>query len=299
MEQQQQNLITDDFIIQEILEKKHYIELILKKDDEDKISAFIKNNIDIFLRMYKINDHIICQAKPRLKRNKNVLDIVSIKKYDLDNDVQQQQTSSKIDYEKYIKKLDGYIEQVKDKDYRLILDEFFANENIREIFFLSPAAKNNHHNYEFGLLQHSIEVTEIALFIGEYYPPINKDLLITGCLLHDVGKAKSYDFKNNDIIKTEWESFLGHLSLSAIFISKMLPEGFNSQKARSIYHLVLSHHGKKEWGSPVECKTKEAQILHHADMISSTIQHIDNLEYVNGQSKFDELTKRIWFKEGI
>jgi 3'-5' exoribonuclease len=285
-------LITDDFFIQEIIEKKHFLVIILKKDVEI-VEAILKDNIDIFLRTFVINDHVVCQAKPRVKRTKTVLDIVWIKKYDLQI---TNQLDTKIDIELFIKKLDVFVENVKDKDYKLILNEFFQNENIREIYFQSPAAKNNHHNFESGLLQHSIEVTEISVFLANYYPQrVNLDLLVTGCLLHDVGKIKSYDFKNNEIVKTDWDDLLGHLSMSAIFISKMLPEGFDSHKSKLLYHLILSHHGKLEWGSSVLCKTKEAEILRFADEISSSLSHIDALEFINNISKPDELNKRVWY----
>ena len=72
------------------------------------------------------------------------------------------------------------------------------------MFFIAPAAKDNHHNYESGLLQHSVEVTNIALSIASNFKNINLDLLTTGALLHDIGKVKTYEFLKSGIIKTDW-----------------------------------------------------------------------------------------------
>ena len=82
--------------------------------------------------------------------------------------------------------------------------------------------------------------------------------------------------------------------MSAIFISKIMPQDFDSKKAMLLYHLVLSHHGIN---SPVECKMKEANILNFADGLSSRMRHLDLLSFTNHWSKFDELTKRAWYIE--
>lgn len=293
MDYEKNEIITNDFYIKEIIEKKKYLELILKNEDEEEVSAILRDNIDLFIRVYKKGDHIICKAKVRKKKEKIYLEIGYIKKYDLKI---EDTTKNRINSEDYVNRFFQLIDSIKDTDYRELLDGFFGNEKTKELFFESPAAKNNHHNYEFGLLQHSVEVAEVAIFIGEYFGDVNLDLLITGCLLHDIGKVKSYEFEKNTIKKTDWEYLLGHLSISTIFVSKVISSNFPANKAMMLYHLILSHHGRLAYGSPIEYKMKEAKILNVADGLSVTMNRLNSFNYINHWSKFDDLTKRIWYK---
>jgi 3'-5' exoribonuclease len=136
------------------------------------------------------------------------------------------------------------------------------------------------------------------LSIGSYFEPVNRDLLICAGLIHDIGKLKSYDVDEDKIkiSKTDWDSLLGHLSMSTIFLSKIIPSDFDSHKAMLLYHMILSHHGELQHGSPVGFKTKEAYIMHKADQISSTLNHVSALNFTNNWAK-DELTQRSWYNK--
>lgn len=293
MDYKQRSLITDTFVIQEIKNRKSFLEIQLKKESQ-VFSAILKDNIDLFVRTYQVGETVVCQAKVRQRKDQPLLEIIYVKKYDLKTELVE---TTNLDCKQLESRLDFFIANVKDHDYKTLLNEFFQHEEIREMFLQSPGAQGKHHCYQYGLLEHTIEVTEIATFLGSLYAPVNMDLLVTGCLLHDMGKIKSYEFKSPNIIKTDWEHLLGHLSMSVIFMAKMLPEGFNPDKAKLIYHMLLSHHGNVEWGSPVPCKMKESQILFLADYSSYSLNHIDGLDYVNKWSKLDEVTKRQWYKE--
>jgi 3'-5' exoribonuclease len=291
MELEQGKVITGVFTIEKISINEHLAELELN-NGTTKIIGLLKNNVDIFSKTYSIGEKIVCKGKIRKRRKNNCLDIIYISKNMLES-----QINKKFNSEGYIERFQEIISSVTDVDYKSILDNCF-NDDVKELYFTYPAAKGNHHNYIHGLLQHSIEVVDISLFLANYFE-VNKDLLICAGLLHDIGKLKSYDVKDGfKVEKTDWDGLLGHLAISALFVSRIIPPEVDQNKAMLLYHLILSHHGSQEFGSPVVCKTKEAYILSKADELSSALNHIDLLNYKGNWSEEDNKTsfKRSWYR---
>lgn len=277
--------IVDNYVIKRIdkLETPESPLRLVLENKSGEYKSLMKDNKEEFLANFKCGDMIKCSS---VKEN-NILNIVYVKK------LKQKKT---IDADFYINKCEWLIDKVQDKDYKILLARIFNDKDIIDLFFNFPAAKSRHHAYTHGLIQHSVEVAEIALFIGKYYQA-NLDLLITAALLHDIGKIRSYDFEDDKIQKTNWEHLLGHLPISALFVSKIIPEDFDLEKAMLLYHLILSHHGKLTSGSPVECKTLESFILFQADDISAKCNYINNLQYgKDGWSQPDKYNREQWFK---
>lgn len=286
------NIFTDDFIIRKITKKRKTAELTLEKDGTE-IRGIVKSNLDLFLRSYKEEDHIICQGKVRKRGDELHLDIAQLRRYDLGEDAPQPD----FDFQKYLTRFEEIVNSVEDPDYKMILEAFFQEEQIKEQFLEAPAARGNHHAYSSGLLQHTVETTDVAISIAQYYGDVDTDLLVTACLLHDIGKLRSYEMTDKQIERTDWDELIGHTCISALFISKFVSDlKINPDKIKMLYHLVLAHHGRKEWGSPVEMKMKEAVILNHADGLSSYLNHIGNLSFNGNWSEFDKLNNRKWFK---
>ncbi len=166
--------------------------------------------------------------------------------------------------------LDELIESVESTECRRLLDRFFGHDRFRDLFCTAPAAARIHQAWIGGLLEHTLAVMRTALHLGEQYKPYDRDLLITGTLFHDVGKIREYNWKRS-IVYTDEGRLLGHISIGASMIDGAIralqrePEGFSEHYRTHIIHLILSHHGKLEYGAPVVPKTKEALILHYAD----------------------------------
>jgi 3'-5' exoribonuclease len=141
---------------------------------------------------------------------------------------------------------------------------------------MAPAAKANHHAYIGGLLEHTLNVTELCVSIASRYREVNFDLLIAGALLHDIGKVEEYTYFPK-IDRTDIGRLLGHLVIGYEMIMRKIREmknfrgGFPEDLKLQILHLVISHHGELEWGSPVRPMTLEAQILHFADNMDSKV----------------------------
>ncbi|MBI5869978.1 MAG: HD domain-containing protein [Actinobacteria bacterium] len=151
----------------------------------------------------------------------------------------------------------------------VLLDEIFTDD-LYHAFCEAPAAKGFHHNYIHGLLEHSISVCHVAAAIAEQYPELNRDLLVTGAILHDIGKTIEFDY-TTAIDYSDPGRLLGHIVLGERIVADAIArlEAFPQELALQLQHLILSHHGEKEYGSPIRPKTPEAFLLNHADDIDA------------------------------
>lgn len=162
----------------------------------------------------------------------------------------------------------------KDLVSQILLDKDFVNE-----FSVAPAARTLHHAYVGGLLEHTLSMVEIAKFMAGHYPYVNKDLLISGVLLHDMGKAMEYE-TGAAFDFTDDGRLVGHIVRAIVIVEKAAEkvDGISEKELRELVHLIASHHGYLEWGSPVAPKTLEAILLHQIDMIDSRVQgYFDHL----------------------
>jgi len=159
-----------------------------------------------------------------------------------------------------------------------IATEFFKKN---KLFFSFPAAIGHHHNYIYGLLEHTVFVGENCLSMAEHYPTyINQDILLFSAIFHDVGKMSEYEQDEYGLLTdyTKEGHLIGHINIGYEIVKNLLDNnGYHEEShAENILHCILSHHGKKEWGSPVEPKTMEAIMLHHADYQDAQINAIES-----------------------
>ncbi len=177
---------------------------------------------------------------------------------------------SPVDPEAALAELRRLIAGVGDADYRALLEAFFADSELVEKFRRAPAAKRNHHATLGGLLEHTVSVGKLAETFGAAAPEgFNRDLLLCGALLHDIGKIEelggglTFDY-------TDSGQLLGHLTIGVLMVEKRaLLSDLPRLKKELVMHLILSHHGKHEYGSPVLPKTPEALALHHLDNLDA------------------------------
>ncbi|MEC1670807.1 3'-5' exoribonuclease YhaM [Bacillus mojavensis] len=157
-----------------------------------------------------------------------------------------------------------------------------------------PAATKNHHEFVSGLAYHVVSMLNLAKAIADLYPSLDRDLLYAGVILHDLGKVKelsgpvatSYTVEGN---------LLGHISIMVTELSKAAEElQIDSEEVLILQHLILSHHGKAEWGSPKPPMVKEAEILHYIDNLDAKMNMMDRaLERV----KPGDYTERVFALE--
>ena len=178
---------------------------------------------------------------------------------------------TKHDIDKLWEEFEGYIAQLNDRDYRRIIQVVFGNEEVSERFRQSPAAKNNHHAYIGGLLEHTVSLLRYAAaFCDSSSVTLERDLLLAGTMLHDIGKI--YELSLGVIIDyTDRGKLLGHLIIGSMLVEEAvrgMPE-FPEEKKNLLEHMILSHHGKYEYGSPVLPAIPEAFALHHIDNLDA------------------------------
>ncbi|MGI5940151.1 MAG: 3'-5' exoribonuclease YhaM family protein [Thermoleophilia bacterium] len=177
--------------------------------------------------------------------------------------------------------LQFHIGSVYDRDYSALLESIFGDAQFLEIFITAPAAKLFHHAYLGGLVEHTVAVAEMCDFVSQQYGRVNRDLLLTAALLHDVGKTRELSF-DVTIDYTDAGRLLGHVIQGVTLVTdsaRRLPS-FPEKKLQPLLHCIVSHHGELEWGSPKRPKTIEALILHHVDNLDAKVKGF--LEIVEG-----------------
>jgi 3'-5' exoribonuclease len=171
--------------------------------------------------------------------------------------------------------------------WKELLSTLLLNQDFLVQFANAPAARIMHHAYIGGLLEHTLTMAKIADYLASIYPFVNRDLLISGVLLHDMGKTQEYAF-DDEFGFTEDGRLVGHIVRATILVENAATElNFPEEERRQLIHLILSHHGTQEWGSPVVPKTLEAVLLHQVDLLDSRIQGFyDHLRNDNGEGSW-------------
>lgn len=178
------------------------------------------------------------------------------------------------DVEAYKTKLSNYIKSVRTPGLRMLLENIFSGETY-ERFVTNPAGMRMHHAYLGGLLQHSIDVTGIAVALAGQHDGVDKDLIIAGALLHDIGKIKEISAGIGFPYTSEGR-FMGHIAMSCLMVQEAAAKLHIPQtRLEHLLHILLSHHGDNEKGSPVACATREAFIVHYADEINAVMNQFD------------------------
>lgn len=170
--------------------------------------------------------------------------------------------------------LDALIGSVGDPWIRRLLTALFVEDaELRAAFAKAPAAKSLHHVYLGGLLEHTLSVAGMAERACAHYGDLNRDLVLAGVLLHDVGKTAELSYLRS-FGYTDLGNLVGHISLENEWILReagRIP-GFPAELRMQIQHIVLSHHGKLEFGSPVLPKTPEALLVHYLDDLDGKLE---------------------------
>ena len=171
------------------------------------------------------------------------------------------------------KRIQKYITNIQDCNLKKLLDLIFADKEILELFKIAPAAEKAHHNFISGLMRHDLELLATTESMFSFYPELNQDLVIAGCILHDIGKIYELAVDIN-ITRTNSGYFLGHIYQGAEMVSSFIKEipDFPEEMRNKLINIILSHHGSLEFGSPVLPLTIEAYLVNLSDVLSSKLQ---------------------------
>ncbi len=211
---------------------------------------------------------------------------------DREHDVRDYIRSAPMSKAKQKESLQRYLSRIQNDDIRKLCEAILkAHERT---FFDYPAAAKNHHDFVGGLATHVLGMMDLAIHICKLYPLLNQDLLIAGVFLHDIGKL----FELSGPIATEYTmegKLLGHISIMQAMVSEYAHRlQIDNETAVLLRHMVLSHHGEYEYGSPVLPMIPEAEVLHLIDNLDA---RMNTLEKAFARIDYGEFTSRIFAME--
>jgi len=181
------------------------------------------------------------------------------------------------------KDLMDLIDSVKNPYLHQLLASYFVDDaEFIKKFKKHSAAKSIHHGFVGGLLEHTLSVAKLCVYIADNYPAINRDLLVTAAIFHDIGKVNELSaFPENDY--TDEGQLVGHIVMGTMMISEKIAtiSGFPVTLANELKHCILAHHGELEYGSPKKPSLMEALALAHADNMDAKLQTFTELIKAN------------------
>lgn len=164
------------------------------------------------------------------------------------------------------------VDGMREPHLKRLLHDLLADEAFMAAFSAAPAAKSIHHAVLGGLLEHTVSVVGLCRLLADYYPVVDRDLLLAAAMLHDVGKVRELTW-DRVFDYTDAGRLLGHITLGALLVEeriRTIPD-FPEDVAQRLLHCILSHHGELEWGSPRRPKTLEALVLHYAEDLDGKV----------------------------
>jgi 3'-5' exoribonuclease len=190
-------------------------------------------------------------------------------------------SSSSVPLDRLEQDLRQLLATIQDPQLGRLLERFFGERSERWARFReAPAAKVYHQAYRHGLLEHTISVAQAVSAASAYFPGIDRDVAVTGALLHDIGKTEAYNDDRMAIDLTDAGRLQGEIPLGYYLVRREIEEvsGFDPALAQAVLHIILSHHGALEHGSPVVPCTREAVLVHMIDNLGGKLGSFDRLE---------------------
>ena len=240
--------------------------------------------------LFKIGNIVHVDADCVSFKDKLQLKVKRVSLMDINNvDTSELIRESEFSKDELISKLNEFASNIENENIKKIV--IYVLKKYQDAYMSYPAAVSNHHDYLRGLFEHSISMAEISSFIASHYKEVNKDYLIAGSLLHDVGKV----IELSGVIGTKYTTkgdLLGHLVIGENIIQEASKElNIEGEEVMILSHLVLSHHGEPEYGACVYPLTREALLLSMIDDMDAKMKVLDKA-YLNVDE--GEFTERIF-----
>jgi 3'-5' exoribonuclease len=232
-------------------------------DNVESLSGRFEKNDFVKIRGYAVSYQSIIQM--------NVGDIKRVDDSSLD--IADFLPAAQRDRDEMFAELEEIIGEMGDRHLRSLLQLIFEDEDVKRRFKIAPAAKTMHHAYLSGLLEHVLSLCGLADRVTGHYRDINRDLVITGAILHDIGKIYELSYERS-FDYTDEGRLVGHITIGIGMVERVIEkiDDFPKELSTLIKHMLLSHHGYLEYGSPKRPKCVEAVILYYCDDLDSKIQ---------------------------
>ncbi len=277
-----------------------FLSLVLA-DRTGEVEARIWEGADELSPLFFEGDIVQVEGHSSSYRGKLQIILSNLEASNLDVDPAVFLESTTNDASEMMKSLRKILRKVKNVHLRGLIDRFLGDPEFVSGLEKAPAAKNFHHSYLGGLLEHTLSVCRMAVNVAEHYPQLDSDLLLTAAFLHDIGKIKELQFDLH-IDYTDQGRLIGHVVLGVTMLDKKLGElkEFPEDLAVRLKHLIISHHGQYEFGSPKRPKFLEAFALHLIDDLDAKIsglgRFMDKDQQEGAWTDFNRLFERYFLK---
>ncbi|MBI2354074.1 MAG: HD domain-containing protein [Deltaproteobacteria bacterium] len=254
---------------------KPYMNLRLM-DKSGEVDAKVWDNVDVLDKLFDKDDFVRVRGKASVYLNKMQVVAAEIARIaDEEVELADFLPESPRDIDEMRRELSTVVAAIANPHLRELMEGFLTDESLMKLYCKAPAAKGMHHVYLGGLLEHSLALVKLVKGIVPLYEGINEDLLVVGALLHDVGKIHEMSFERA-FDYTDAGKLLGHITIGVELVEEKIRrlEGFPRELSLLLKHMLLSHHGQYEYGSPKRPKTVEATILNYLDDMDSKINGI-------------------------
>jgi 3'-5' exoribonuclease len=270
--------ITETFLVRakELRAKKTgepYLSLVLA-DKTGELDAKMWDNVEEFEPLFEKDHFIKAKGVVQIYRNKPQMTVHKIRRVEDDEvDFMDFFPSTTKDVEAMYNELLGYVAGFQNVSLRTVIQELLLEDDVMWRLKRAPAAKSMHHAFLGGLLEHVVSLCRLTRLVVQNYDHIDVDLLLTGVILHDIGKIHELAYHRGFSYTTDGQ-LLGHMVLELEMINRIIARhpDFPPQLKTLMAHLIISHHGEYEYGSPKLPMTLEALILHKLDDLDSKIQ---------------------------
>ncbi len=267
----------------------HFLSLTLV-DRTGDIDAKMWDNVEKVMDTFERDGFVRVKGVPQIHLNKLQFTIHTLQAVpESEIDLADFFPASTRDPDEMFAELRGHIDGFTNPHLKALLNAIFDDAGIARRFKRAPAAKSIHHAWLGGLLEHVLSVCQLSKLVGAHYPHVDVDLLLTGAILHDIGKIEELNYERGFSYSDEGQ-LLGHILIGLRLIHDklaLLPD-FPPRLRTLVEHLVASHHGTMEFGSPKVPMTAEAMLLHHLDNLDS------KMETVRGAVERDKLSDGAW-----
>lgn len=255
----------------------HFLSIVLV-DKTGSIDARIWDQAESINEMFEVDDFILVKGVVQKFQNRNQFVIHTVEPL---SPVHVQLADflpmTKNNIETMFQDLQEIVELVEDANIKAILKNTLSDPEVQPLYKKCPAAKTVHHAYIGGLLEHTLSMCRVMVAISPNYPQLNRDLLIFGCIYHDIGKIWELSF-DTSIGYTDVGRLVGHIPMGSELVERKASEisNFPFELKMVLKHIVLSHHGLLEYGSPKRPKFLEAVVVGMVDDMDSKIQALQN-----------------------
>ncbi len=269
--------ITSFFLVHEkelrnTREGRAYLRLELG-DRSGTIEARMWDQFEAAAKDIQRDDFVKVQARVEVYRNRPQLALIQLRLAKPEEiDLADYLPHTTADVEKMFVELRGYAESISNPWLKQLVLGIIADPETARGYKRAPAAKVMHHAYLGGLLEHVISLCGMSRRVASHYPELDIDLLLTACILHDVGKLEELCYERA-IVYTTPGQLLGHIVMELETVTRAIDkiEGFPAPLKTVVQHLLISHHGQYEFGSPKLPMIREAMVFHYLDDLDSKL----------------------------